>query len=151
MPTYRRLTNVIIAVAAVLAALPAAALEIEPGQWQSREVHTFNGKVEKPEVITDCVSADEARDPVKTLGQMKGATGGECHAVDVKEAGNKVSFVMRCGGSKSGAIDMAATFTFTDTRHYSGVIKTEISVMGHKTTSNMTIDARWLGACKDKK
>jgi Protein of unknown function (DUF3617) len=144
----RRLIMSFVTAAAVVTAYPAAAVEIEPGQWQSEEVHTFNGKTSKPETITDCVSATEARDPVKALAQMKGDTGGQCQAVDIKQSGSAVSFVMRCGGDKMGGMNMSATFTFADTRHYSGVIKTEISVMGHKTTSTMTVDAKWLGACK---
>jgi Protein of unknown function (DUF3617) len=146
---YRFLLSVTVANAAVaLSYSPVAALEIEPGLWQSSETHTVNGKTEKPEITTDCVSAREARDPVKALSQMKGATGGECHAFDVKQTGNVVSFVMKCGDPKAGAMDMAATFTFADARHYKGAIKTEISIMGHKTTSDMTVDAQWIGACK---
>jgi Protein of unknown function (DUF3617) len=132
-----------------MACSPASALEIQPGQWRSSEVHTMNGKTDKPEITSDCVSAEEARDPVKALAQLKGAGRAQCRAFDVKQTGNVVSFVMKCGDAKQGSIDLAAVYTFADARHYSGAIKTTMSIMGRKIVSDMTIDARWLGAaCK---
>lgn len=144
-----RATSFALFTAAIaLSAAPAAALEIEPGLWHNSEVHTVNGKTEKPEVTTDCVSAKEARDPIKALAQMKGDAGNQCRVFDIKQNGNTVSFVMKCGDPKAGAIDMAATFTMADSRHYKGAIKTEMSMMGRKISSDMTIDAQWIGACK---
>jgi hypothetical protein len=147
MPTSRSLAVMLFA-AAALASAPAFALEIEPGQWQSTETHTVNGKMEKPEITHDCVSAQEARDPVKALAQMKGDTGNQCRVFDIKQSGNMVSFVMQCGDPKMGTMDMAATFIFADSRHYKGAIKTEMTLMGKKISSDMTVDAQWTGACK---
>ena len=87
-------------------ALPtlAAAIEIEPGQWESRETSTVDGKQEEPEISIDCVTAEDARDPVKALSGMQDEAGGKCRMFDVNEAGNVVSFAMKCGDPKEGEI-----------------------------------------------
>ena len=59
-----------------------------------------------PELSTDCVTAEDARDPVKALSSMQRVkTGSKCQVFNVKQAGNVVSFVMKCGDPKEGSID----------------------------------------------
>jgi hypothetical protein len=133
-----------------LLAMPAlcAAFEIEPGLWESSETSDVDGKPGKPELSTDCVTPQDARDPLKSLSGMQNETGGKCNMVDVKQNGNIVSFVMKCGDPKEGSIDMAATFTFENSRHYSGALTSVMSIDNQKMTSKMTVDAKWIGACK---
>jgi Protein of unknown function (DUF3617) len=139
----------LVAFAGLLAA-PAvsAALEIEPGQWESSETSDVDGKPSQPELSTDCVTAEDARDPVKALSSMQGETDSKCQVFNVKQAGNVVSFVMKCGDPKEGSIEMTARFTFQNSRHYTGALTSVMSIAGHKTTSNMTVDAKWIGACR---
>jgi hypothetical protein len=125
----------------------AAALEIEPGEWRTTETSTVNGKTEKPEISTECVTAAEVRDPMKALSEMK-QQGEQCRRLDAKQNGNTISFVMQCGDPKQGSVDMALTFVFDGTRHYTGLYKSEISFGGQKMASQGTMDARWVGACK---
>ena len=58
-----------------------AALEIEPGQWESSETSDVDGKPGKPEFSTDCVTREDARDPVKALTGMQDDAGGKCNGV----------------------------------------------------------------------
>ena len=126
-----------------------AALEIEPGQWQSSETSAVDGKPGEPEVSIDCVSAEDARDPVKALSGMQGEAGGKCRMFDVSQAGNVVSFAMTCGDAKEGEIRMSAKFVFENAKHYTGALTSVMIAMGLKTTSTMTVDAKWVGACKE--
>jgi hypothetical protein len=126
-----------------------AALEIEPGQWQSSETSAVDGKPGEPEVSIDCVSAEDARDPVKALSGMQSEASGKCRMFDVNQAGNVVSFAMTCGDAKEGEIQMRAKFVFENTKHYTGALTSVMSAMGLKTTSTMTVDAKWVGACKE--
>jgi hypothetical protein len=138
--------------AAITFAVPsiASALEIEPGEWQTTDTSTVNGKAEKPEVSTDCVTPEEARDPMKALTEMQKQEGQECRRMDAKQSGNTVSFVMQCGDAEKGSVDMEMTFTFDGTRHYTGSYKSEMSLGGQKMTSSGTVDAHWVGAvCKE--
>jgi hypothetical protein len=124
------------------------ALEIEPGQWESAEASDVDGKPGQPELSTECITPQDARDPVKALSGMRDTADGKCKMLDVNQSGNVVSFTMKCGGPKEGSIDMMAAFTFENSRHYTGVLKSVMSIMGQTTTSNMTVDAKWIGACK---
>ena len=132
----------------LFAATPAfAAIELDPGQWQDTETGTEDGKPAKPEVTSDCMSPEEAKDPVKSLAVMKD-TGGQCDKLDIKEAGNVVSVVMLCGDPKEMQIDLVGTYTFLDRRHYTGTMKSTITLAGKKSTADKTVDSKWIGLCK---
>jgi hypothetical protein len=55
---------------------------------------------------------------------------------------------MNCSDESLGTISMTASYTFENARHYTGRLQTVMSVGGQRMSSNMTIDAKWLGACK---
>lgn len=133
----------------LLAASPArAAIELEPGQWQDTETGTENGQPAKPEVTTECMKPEEAKDPVKALLAMKSEGAGQCKTLDVKQSGNTVSFVMQCGDPKQMSFDIAATYTFLDRRNYTGTMKSTVVLAGQKTTADKKIVSKWIGACK---
>jgi hypothetical protein len=124
-----------------------AAIELDPGLWQDTETGTEDGKPAKPEVTSDCMSPEEAKDPVKSLSVMK-ETGGQCDKLDIKEAGNIVTVVMLCGDPKEMQIDLVGTYTFLDRRHYTGAMKSTIVMAGKKSTADKTVDSKWNGPCK---
>ena len=124
-----------------------AAIELDPGLWQDTETGTEDGKPAKPEVTSDCMSPEEAKDPVKSLAVMKDS-GGQCDKLDIKEAGNIVTVVMLCGDPKEMQIDLVGTYTFLDRRHYTGTMKSTITLAGKKSTADKTVDSKWIGPCK---
>jgi hypothetical protein len=137
-----------IACVCLLTASPTfAAIELDPGQWQDTETGEEDGKPAKPEITSDCMSPEEAKDPVKSLAVLKD-TGGQCDKLEIKEAGNTVMVVMLCGDPKQMQIDLVGTYTFLDRRHYIGTMKSTITLAGKKSTANKTVDSKWTGACK---
>jgi len=124
-----------------------AAIELDPGMWQDTETGEEDGKTVAPQVTSDCMTPEEAKDPVKSLSVMKDNTG-QCKKLDVKQSGNSVSIVMLCGDPKEMSIDLTGTYTFLDKRHYTGSMKSVIIIAGKKTTANKTADSKWIGACK---
>jgi hypothetical protein len=141
----------ILALFLILAfAVPAhAAIQLTPGNWQDTETGTEDGKPVPPEVTTDCMTPEEAKDPVKILTAMKDQAGpGKCTKLDVKQNGNTVSFVMQCGDPQQMSFDIAATYTFHSPKHYSGTLKSVVILAGKKTTADKKVDSIWLGACK---
>lgn len=133
---------------AFAATLPArAAVQLEPGLWQDTETGLQNGKPAKPEVSTDCLSAEEARDPVKTI--LNDTEGQQCETLNVKENGNTVAVEMKCGDPKKTWIEIDMTINFLSARHYKGAIKSLVIFGGQKVISEKTIDSKWLAAsCK---
>ncbi len=129
------------------AASPAfAAIELDPGMWQDTETGEEDGKPVKPEVTSDCMAPEEAKDPVKALSVMKDGAG-QCKKLEVKEKGNVVSIEMQCGDPKEMSIEMIGTYTFLDRRHYIGTMKSTIIHGGQTATSNKTVDSKWIGPC----
>ncbi len=131
-----------------LAAQPArAAIELTPGTWQDTETGEENGKPVPPQVTTDCMTPEEAKDPVKILTAMKDQAG-ECGKLDIKQSGNVVTFIMQCGEPEQLAMDMQATYPFIDARHYTGVLTSTVILAGKKTTANKYVNSVWVGVCK---
>jgi hypothetical protein len=133
--------------AAALAATPACAIELTPGNWQDTETGLEDGKQVAAQVTTDCMSAAEAKDPIKVLTAMKD-TAGECTKFDVKQTGDVVSLVMQCGDPKQVWMDMQATYTFISPKHYSGTLKSTVILAGKKTTADKKVDSIWVGTCR---
>ncbi len=137
--------------AGLVAALPArAAFEFQPGQWQETETGEENGKQVPPETSTSCMTPEEAKDPVKSLSVMKDAAG-QCKKLDIQQKGNIVTIVMQCGDPKEMSIDLAASYSFLNSRHYTGTMKTTVILAGKKTTADKTIDSKWTGPGPCKK
>ena len=57
---------------------------------------------------------------------------------------------MLCGDPKEMSIELTGTYTFLDRRHYTGTMKSTMTIAGQKTTANKTVDSKWIGACKDE-
>ena len=45
-------------------------------------------------------------------------------------------------------MDMQATYTFIDARHYTGVLTSTVILAGKKTTANKYVNSVWVGVCK---
>ncbi len=148
MMTIWRGILVLAASVALFAADPArAAIQLEPGNWQDTETGEEDGKPVPPQVVTDCMTPEEARDPVKVLTTMKDSAG-QCQKVEVKQNGNTITFIMQCGDPKQMSMDMLATYTFINSKHYSGSLKSTVILAGKKTTADKKVDSIWIGACK---
>jgi hypothetical protein len=127
----------------------AAAIELEPGMWQDTETGMENGKPAKPEVTTDCMTPEDAKDPMQSLAKMQAEGAGQCKTLDVKQNGNVVSLIMKCGDDKQGGMELSGTFTFIDRKHYTASMKSTISFGGQKMTADKQIESKWISAtCK---
>ena len=143
-----RATLTLIAAVSLMAVLPArAAHELDPGLWQLTETGLADGKPAKPEVSSDCLSPEEARDPVKTI--LKDTEGQKCETLKVTENGNTAMVEMKCGDPRRTWMGIDMTINFESARHYSGTIKSLVIFGGQRVASEKTIDAQWIAAaCK---
>ncbi len=150
MRTFHHCAAIAGVVLAPLFAAPMAhaATVLDPGLWQDTETGTEDGQPVKPEVTTECMSAKDAEDPAKALSELKGSAGQQCSRMEVRRSGNGFAIEMRCGDPKQFFIDMTATYTIHDRRHYSGRMKTTVLLGGRKTTSDKQVESKWIGACK---
>lgn len=131
-------------------ALPAfAANEIQPGLWQDTETMTVGGKTDAPKVTTNCVTPQDAQDPVKMIKEGMKDQAGECRKLNVQTKGNVILFEMNCGDPKQGAVELTMAYTVHSPQHTSSVTKSTMSMMGQNIVSNLTTESKWLAAaCK---
>ena len=128
-----------------------AAIQLQPGEWRTTETGTEDGKQVAPEVETDCMSADEARDAagmVKVMKEQVTGQGAQCETFEVKQSGETVTFTMNCGVPQQFLMNMSGTYTFVSPTRYTGTIKSEVAFGGHKATSDKKIEAVRVGECK---
>jgi len=137
-----------VAALALLLARPAVAIELEPGEWQGTESGTENGEPAAPQTSTACISKADSRDLVKALTALKEVAGQKCATVDLHDEAKSLSFRIECGTPDKLSIFVDVKLTFENARHYSGEIKSSISLGGKTTSSDKQIDSRRIGPCK---
>jgi hypothetical protein len=138
-------------VAAVLAvSVPAVALDMparKPGLWEIKM--TMEGRSLPPQVMQHCIDAATDKQ-MNTLGSA--VSKDKCSRQDVTNVGGKivVDSVCRFGaatttshGEVTGSFDSA--YTVKVTSKHDGALMPGMPAGG---TTNMTIEAKWLGACK---
>ena len=135
-----------VAPAVVAATAAFAAVELQPGQWQEIETGTENGKPAKTETTTSCMSADEAKDPLKGMVFDKQAKDA-CKTLEAKRTGGGISFRMQCKG-EGFDMDIAAEMTFHTPQSYTGVIKSSVKMGATTVVSDKKVEAKRIGECK---
>ncbi len=142
----RQTAFVAFATLCLMAAPAHAAMQLEPGEWQTTETGTENGESVKPEVTTNCMTAEEAKDVVKALSQLQDTAGQKCKTLHVNDSGNTLSFDMECGDAKQILIAVSMTITFLNSRHYTGTIKSNVAYAGKTVSSDKHLDSKWIAA-----
>jgi hypothetical protein len=145
-------TVALLVTAMMLVAPSAFALKLKPGLWQDTESGTSNGKPVPPKVTTDCLSPEEAADPVKAaLAGMKGLPSEQCRKHEVKQSGNQILFNMNCGDPKQMIMEMSVVMTLLSPEHTQSTAKSTMQMGGRTFTSDLTTDSKWISsACKKK-
>ena len=154
--TLSRLRTAAWLAAACLLAAPAARAEIklEPGTWQQVESGSEDGRPAEPVTYVDCLTAEEAKDPIKAMSNLKEMgelIGRQCKELDVHQGADTVSVKFACGDEATNFVGLSLEFKFLDPHHYTGTIKSTFVFKGAKTTSDKTIEAKWLKAECEKK
>jgi len=144
-----------LAAACLFAALPARAeIKLEPGTWQQVESGTENGAPADAVTYVDCLTPEEAKDPVKAMSNLKEMgelIGRQCKQLDVHRGADSVAVKFACGDEATNFLGLNLEFKFLDPRHYTGAIKSTFVFKGAKTTSDKSIEAKWLKAECEKK
>jgi hypothetical protein len=137
---------------------PALALEIQPELWQDAETAGINGKVYPPEVMTNCIKPEAAKDIVKAAQEQMKETMRkdrlpECSKFDFKQNGDVMLFEMKCSDPKDGDIDvsMSLTLTVNSSQSMTSVKKSTMSVRGQTMVMSATTESKWISASCDKK
>lgn len=136
-----------LAAVLLLAVWPASAADVSPGLWEitlETRVPSDAGFAPAPFKLTQCLTAEDARDPARVLAGVSnpGATG--CDYTDKSYAGDSFSFSMQCAGGLG--IQSSGRVAFTpDTMD--GSITATANLDGKPVQTENRVSARRLGGC----
>ena len=139
-------TTLLVMVAA-LGTSAAAADDISPGSWQitmETRVPSEPGFAPPAYQLTQCLTAEDARDPSRVLGGVSNPGASGCTYTDKSYSGNTFTFAMQCGGGY--AIKASGRIAFT-ANSMDGNIESTASVAGKPVQTQNKISARRLGSC----
>jgi hypothetical protein len=136
-----------LAAALLLAVCPASADDVSPGLWEitlETRVPADAGFAPTPFKLTQCLTAQDARDPARVLAGVSSPGASGCDYTDRSYAGNSFSFSMQCAGSLG--IQSSGRVAFTpDTMD--GNITATANLDGKPVQTESRISARRLGGC----
>jgi len=137
-----------IATVVAVLGLSAASLAQAPrqdGLWEVKMEMEMPGMPARmpPMTTTQCITPEQAKDPQKAVPQGRGGRGNQdCKVSDYKQAGNKVTWSMKCEGESP--MTGKGEFVY-DGDTYTGAIKMEGGGRGGMT---MKYSGKRLGECK---
>jgi hypothetical protein len=140
--------SAIAACFAWLLVVPAQAIELQPGRWQSTETGEEDGKPVPAKTETSCMTAEEAKYPEKSLAATDKEMKEYCKSYDVQRTANGLSFRMQCDMAGQFAMNIAANYTFLSPQQYSGTFKSSVKFGGRTMTQNKKVEGRRLGDCR---
>jgi hypothetical protein len=129
------------------ASAPARAQDLSPGSWEislEARVAASPGFAPPPYKLTQCLSAQDARDPARLLGSLAnpGATG--CTFGNSTFSGNQLTFTMQCAGTFDLHAQGAVSFSPTS---MDGTITSTSVIGGQNVEMQSKVSARRLGNC----
>lgn len=143
----RRIARIGIAAGLVLITLAASARAADgprPGLWKVTTKVSRDGVVSANDAQTNCVTAEQVRDPSKSL-MPPDSPGERCVRTSYEWTGSKLTWQMRCDGQM--AMTGGGNIVFDSPEHYRGNITTNGSINGHPFTSTIMLDGTRVGEC----
>lgn len=125
----------------------ALADDISPGSWQimmETRVPAEPGFAPPAFQLTQCLTAEDARDPSRVLGGVSNPGASGCSYTDKSYSGNTFTFAMTCGGGYG--IKASGRIAFT-ANSMDGTIQSMANVAGKPVETQNKISARRLGSC----
>jgi hypothetical protein len=136
-----------VALAALFALSPHAnaAEGPRPGLWKVTTRVSRDGATSQPDSHTSCVTADQLKDPSKSLTPPQSSPEEKCTRTQYEWTGSKLSWRIECNGRM--AMKGGGIIDFDSPEHYTGKITSAGSFNGHDFDSTIMIEGERLGVC----
>ena len=133
--------------AAAMAATSAFAEDPSPGLWEismESRVTSDPGWKPQPFILTQCLTAGDAKDPTRLIGSIASPGASGCSYTEKSYSGNVFRFAMDCSGSyrlrSRGEVNFSAS-------SFNGRITTSGSINGQATEFSNLVSGRRVGSC----
>ena len=142
-----RTLKFVTAVFAAILATPCAAADITAGLWEinmeSRSPST-PGFTPPPFKISQCITAADAKDPSRVIGQVANPGATNCTYGERNYSGSTLTFTMKCAGTFE--IESTGRIAFSATT-MEGTIDAKANVGGQSLDTQNKLSARRVGGC----
>lgn len=131
----------------ILAALPAKAVDLQPGLWEVTGKEERDGVITQRPRRTHCITPGQAKEASsRTSVELSVSRGGEsCKTVDSQKTDTGMTWRMRCVGPI--AAEQTGSFVFDSPQHYTVVLKTTATAARRTLTTTLTTEGRRIGEC----
>jgi hypothetical protein len=140
-----RFAMVTFAVAIVFASAPCAQAAPKPGLWKVVTHVTRNGVESPPNSRTSCVTADQMKDPGKTIMPPQSSANEKCKRSHYEWDGSRLSWEVECRGPLT--MNGGGNIVFDLPEHYVGKITSSGTFNGQAFNSIIFIEGERLGEC----
>jgi hypothetical protein len=117
----------------------------KPGLWKVITHVTRNGVASSPDSHTSCITADQMKDPGKTIMPPQSSADEKCVRSHYQWTGTKLSWQVQCTGPL--AMTGGGNIIFDLPEHYVGKITSAGTVNGHAFNSTILLEGERLGDC----
>jgi hypothetical protein len=134
------------AIATVLLAhvLPVAAAELQPGLWEISSKTERNGIAAAEQSKTSCLGPEQSKKLAEMSPRPERLNEG-CETVDAQKTRDGFSIQMRCAGIAS--VDSTTLYVFENPRHFTGTMKSTVTIGQRVVTNTLTVEGRLIGEC----
>ena len=142
-----KLIGLILAAGAFVGTASADPFALKPGQYETR-VESVDGK-QKPDVDTDCISADDAKDIVAYFQQQ--GSEDSCKLSDSKLEGKHFTGESSCKGGADkpfASLSVKSDLKFTDSGYSGTLLENGVGNDNKPFTRKLKISAKRIGECK---
>lgn len=131
----------------VMAAVPAVAVEMQPGLWEVSSKSERDGVVTTRPTKTQCITPEKAKEASgRTSIEFSISRGSEtCKIVDSQKTDKGMNWRMQCAGPIPA--EQTGSSLFDSPQHYTTITKTTATAARKTLTSTMTVEGRRIGEC----
>jgi hypothetical protein len=117
----------------------------KPGLWKVVTHISRNGATSPPDTHTSCVTADQMKDPGKTIMPQQSSANEKCNRTHYEWTGSKLSWQIQCTGPL--AMKGGGNILFDTPEHYVGKITSVGAINGQGFTSTILLEGQRVGDC----
>ncbi len=134
-----------LAAALVFAFAARAEAAPKPGMWKVVTHVTRNGVAAPPDSHTSCVTADQMKDPGKTIMPPQSSANEKCTRSHYEWTGTKLNWQVLCRGPLT--MKGGGNIIFDRPDHYVGKITSAGTVNGQDFNSTILLEGKRVGDC----
>jgi hypothetical protein len=117
----------------------------KPGLWKVVTHISRNGATSPPDTHTSCVTAEQMKDPGKTIMPQQSSANEKCNRTHYEWTGSKLSWQIQCTGPL--AMKGGGNILFDTPEHYVGKITSVGAINGQGFTSTILLEGQRVGDC----